>query len=92
MIPKCPDCGIEMIKIAIQTEDMTGWMVGWLCECPHDYEDMSITIYASRDWTAVPLLNLAENAERQEEPLRDNNEMVRFMAERVRAKRREQNE
>jgi hypothetical protein len=45
----CPDCNKEMTKTAIQCSDLSGWMVGWLCEC--NKEDVELTIHAKDDWT-----------------------------------------
>ena len=46
----CPDCGAKMIKTAIECDDCSGWMVGWLCEC--NKYDVELTIYSEKDWTA----------------------------------------
>jgi len=46
----CPDCGAKMTKAAIQCSDLSGWMVGWLCDCAKDTAEL--TIYAAKDWTA----------------------------------------
>lgn len=49
---RCPHCGAECVKEAIQAEDLSGWYVGWMCECPHDDPDVEIVVHASKDWTA----------------------------------------
>ena len=48
----CPDCGAKMMKTAIQHDDCSGWMVGWLCECEKDDESIELVIHAAKDWTA----------------------------------------
>lgn len=52
---ECPDCGKNMIKTAIQLEDLSGWIVGWTCECLHDEENVELHIHAGKDWTAAVL-------------------------------------
>ena len=52
----CPDCGGEMTKAAIQCEDLSGWVVGWLCDCK-PCDNVELTIHAARDWTAGVLLD-----------------------------------
>lgn len=49
---KCPHCGEEMVKEAIQAEDLSGWYVGWMCGCPMTEEHVQIVVHASKDWTA----------------------------------------
>ena len=56
-IMTCPHCGDEMLKTAIQCEDLSGWLVGWLCECDKDDERIELTIHAGMDWMASILLN-----------------------------------
>lgn len=41
-VPVCPDCGTAMVKAHVQMEDGSGWVVGWLCECPHDGEPRNV--------------------------------------------------
>jgi len=56
----CPHCREEMIKAAIQCEDLSGWCVGWLCECDENEENVELTIHAGRDWTVDILLEQEE--------------------------------
>ena len=53
---KCPHCGRECMKTAIQMEDLSGWSVGWICGCPPTEENVEVVIHASRDWTAEILI------------------------------------
>ena len=53
---RCPHCGRECVKSAIQMEDLSGWSVGWICGCPSTEENVEVVIHASRDWTAGILL------------------------------------
>ena len=49
---RCPHCGVECVKEAIQAEDLSGWYVGWMCECAYDEDHVEIVVHASKDWTA----------------------------------------
>lgn len=53
--PVCPHCGAEMVKEAIQLSDLSGWTVGWSCECTEDEEHIEVFVHADRDWTAAIL-------------------------------------
>lgn len=41
-----------MVKTAIQCEDLSGWMVGWICGCSEDHPEIELVVHAERDWTA----------------------------------------
>ena len=56
----CPDCNEKMVKTKIQCEDMSGWMVGWLCDCESRHPDIELTIHAARDWTAGQIAEAME--------------------------------
>ena len=49
---KCPHCGEECVKEAIQAEDLSGWYVGWVCACPPTEDHVQIVVHAGKDWTA----------------------------------------
>lgn len=53
--PICPHCGAEMLKVAIQNHDCSGWIVGWTCNCEPDQEDIELTIHSDKDWMAEVL-------------------------------------
>ena len=57
----CPDCNTEMVKSKIECHDLSGWMVGWLCECKEDNENIQVTIHSDRDWTADQIVGSLEN-------------------------------
>ena len=46
---RCPDCGDEMVKSAVQVSDMSGWHVGWLCNCEveEQFETIDLFIHAA---------------------------------------------
>ena len=56
----CPDCGEPMVKAEIQHEDLSGWSVGWLCDCEHGDPDIELHIWSANDWTAETQINLLE--------------------------------
>lgn len=81
----CPDCDGVMQKAAIQHEDLSGWIVGWLCDCPYDHEAIKITVHAADDWTTPVLLEAADNAERMDNSnIQNNADMVASMRHQVR--------
>lgn len=56
----CPHCGAEMIKEAIQLEDCSGWVVGWICECEPEEEHIQVHIYAGKNWAITQLMSEEE--------------------------------
>lgn len=54
----CSDCGAEMTKSKIQCEDMSGWMMGWLCDCDPDgeFDEPLLTVWSEKDWTAEQMI------------------------------------
>lgn len=81
----CPDCDVPLIKTAIQCADLSGWYVGWICDCEHNREDVRITIHAGADWTARPLLDIQEGVERVEAEVQMDIDMVNLMINECRA-------
>jgi len=35
-IPRCPDCGVKMVKMAHQAGNGGSWFCGWMCKCVVD--------------------------------------------------------
>ena len=58
---KCPDCGKEMTKAKIQCEDLSGWMVGWLCDCDPNHKDIELVVHSERDWTSEKMAQEEES-------------------------------